>query len=137
MRKATSTDRDQTEEGFLSRGIWKSLEAYQLGVKSLKLRLSGVLKNQIVKHRPALVGDVEAGIEHCNTNLVRKGHSRSTSSNQRRYLGKEGHGLSTIMQAALGGVYTNHSFFGNALSTEGYGRRLRALVQSTLIAFQE
>lgn len=125
MRHATAAERDKAEEEFLSRGIWTSLEPYQLGVKPLKLRLSNVLKNQILKHLPALVGDVEAGIDHCSTSLVKLGVSRSTLSDQRRYLGKVGQEFSKIMQAAVDGEYTNNSFFGNAWSSDGYGRRLR------------
>jgi GTP-binding protein EngB required for normal cell division len=114
IRDASSAERDEAEEEFLSNGVWTKLELNQLGVKTLRPRLSNVLKNQILLHLPALLGDVESGIVHCNTTLAKLGASRATLSDQRRYLGKVGQGFSILMQAAVDGEYSSHSFFGDS-----------------------
>ena len=40
------------------------------------------------------------------------------------------------MQAAVSGEYSNYSFFGDGRSEDGYHRRLRAVVQTTLTSFK-
>lgn len=137
MRGASSAERDETEEEFLSNGVWTELESNQLGVKTLRPRLSNVLRNQILLHLPALLRDVESGIFHCNATLAKLGASRATLSDQRRYLGKVGQGFSIFMQAAVDGEYSSHSFFRDSRSDDGYHRRLRAVVQTTLTSFEE
>lgn len=137
MRDATSAERDQAEEEFLSQGVWTELESNQLGVKTLRPRLSNVLKDQILLHFPALLSDVESGIAHCSTVLEKLGPSRATLSDQRRYLGKVGQDFSMLMQAAVNGEYAGHPFFGDSLSEQGYQRRLRAVVQSHLAVFEK
>jgi len=136
-RDTNSVERDKAEEEFLSNGVWTELESSQLGVKTLRPRLSNVLKDQILLHLPDLLGDVESGILQCNATLARLGASRATLSDQRRYLGKVGQDFSMLMQAAVDGEYLSHSFFGDSRSDDGYRRRLRAVIQNTLISFEE
>jgi hypothetical protein len=45
--EASSVERNEAEEDFFARGIWASLDPAQLGIKSLRHRLSNVLKEQI------------------------------------------------------------------------------------------
>ena len=44
MRDASSAERDEAEEDFFGTGVWTSMDPKHLGVKSLKPRLSNVLK---------------------------------------------------------------------------------------------
>jgi hypothetical protein len=85
---------------------------------------------------PSEKSDVESGILHCNAILAKLGASRATLSDQRRYLGKVGQDFSMLMQAAVDSEYSNHSFFGDSRSDDGYRRRLRAVVQTTLTSFE-
>jgi len=55
---------------------------------------------------------------------------------QRRYLLCIHRDFSTLMKSAVDGTY-NDPFFGNAKTTEGYRKRLRAVVQNALTDFRE
>ncbi|KAI6082444.1 P-loop containing nucleoside triphosphate hydrolase protein [Hypoxylon rubiginosum] len=135
-RNTTTAERDMMEEEFFSKGAWTLLEASQLGVAALRLRLSNVLRDQILMQLPSVLEDVEAGIKQCEGKLAKLGVSRSTISEQRRYLLKASTGFSSLLKAAIDGVYTD-GFFANAEHSQAYDKRLRAVVQNTLSDFAE
>ncbi|KAF2464380.1 uncharacterized protein BDR25DRAFT_319249 [Lindgomyces ingoldianus] len=62
MRDASSAERDEAEENFFATGIWTSIGRTSLRVKSLKPRLSNILKDQILRQLPSLLQDVESGL---------------------------------------------------------------------------
>lgn len=136
MRDASSAERDEAEENFFATGIWTSMDRTHLGVKSLKPRLSNILKDQILYQLPSLLEDVESSISECHSRLKRLGAPRSTLEEQRRYLLRVSQRFSVLMKAAVDGIY-NDPFFGSAKTEQGYQRRLRAVVQNTLIQFEE
>jgi len=136
MRDASSAERNEAEENFFATGIWTSMDPTHLGVKSLKPRLSNVLKDQILRQLPSLLQDIESGISDCQSRLNRLGTPRATFEEQRRYLLRVSQDFSVLMKAAVDGIY-NDPFFGSAKTEEGYQKRLRAVVQNTLIDFGE
>jgi hypothetical protein len=136
MRDASSAERDAAEEEFFAKGIWASMDPTNLGVKSLRPRLSNVLKDQILRQLPNLRQDVEHGISECQSRLERLGAPRATFEEQRRYLLRVSQGFSALMKAAVDGIY-NDPFFGTAKTEEGYQKRLRAVVQNMLTDFKE
>lgn len=121
--------RDTAEADFFSRGIWTALKASQLGVAALRIRLSSVLRDQVLKQLPSVLDDVMAGVDNCKDILARLGASRATVAEQRRYLLKVSAGFSNLARAAIDGVYTDAFFRGS------YDRRLRAVMQNTLADF--
>ncbi|WQF77026.1 Putative dynamin stalk domain, GTPase effector domain-containing protein [Colletotrichum destructivum] len=134
MRDASTEDRDKAEDAFFKSGVWASITPRFLGIKSLKPRLSNVLKDQILLQLPGLLRDIETSLEDCRQRLKHIGPSRKTIKEQRQYLLRISQDFSILMKAAVEGNYS-HSFFGNALGEDGYKRRLRAVVQNTLTAF--
>ncbi|KAF2034799.1 hypothetical protein EK21DRAFT_55853 [Setomelanomma holmii] len=136
MRDASTAERDRNESKFFSKGIWTLLEPSQLGVTALRTRLSNVLRDQILVQLPSVLDDIEAGIKQCENVLAKLGASRPTISEQRRYLIKASTRFSSLMKAAIDGVYTD-GFFVDAKAPEAYSRRLRAVVQNTLSDFAE
>jgi GTP-binding protein EngB required for normal cell division len=136
MRGASSAERDQAEEEFFTTGIWTSIDPTHLGVKSLKPRLSNVLKDQILHQLPSLLQDVRLAIEESQARLNRLGTSRGTLEEQRRYLIRASQDFSSLMKAAVDGIY-NDAFFGRAQEESGYQKRIRAVVQNTLTEFEE
>jgi GTP-binding protein EngB required for normal cell division len=136
MRDASSAERDEAEENFFATGIWSSIGQTHLGVKSLKPRLSNVLKDQILRQLPNLLQDVESGISECQSQCERLGAPRATLEEQRRYLVGISQGFSDLMKAAVDGFY-RQSFFGSSKTDEGYQKRLRSVVQNTLTDFEE
>jgi GTP-binding protein EngB required for normal cell division len=136
MRDASSAERDEAEEKFFASGQWTSINPTKLGVRSLKPRLSNVLKDQIVHQLPSLLQDVQVIRTECQFRLDRLGTSRSTFEEQRRYLLRASQSFSGLMKAAIDGFY-NDPFFGRAKTEEGYQKRLRAVVQNRLTEFEK
>jgi hypothetical protein len=136
MRDTSTAERDEHEEKFFSKGVWTLLEPSQLGVTALRTRLSNVLRDQIMVQLPSVLKDVEAGIKQCEDGLAELGDSRPTVSEQRRYLIKASTQFSSLVKAAIDGVYTD-GFFAGTKAPEAYLRRLRAVVQNTLSDFAE
>ena len=112
------------------------MDRRNLGAKTLKPRLSVVLKDQIQRQLPSLLEDIELEISTSKAQLKRLGSQRTSVNEQRRYLLQVSREFTQLMQAAADGVY-NDSFFGSAKTEEGYKKRLRARVQNTLAAFSE
>lgn len=130
----STEERDRKEADFFAADIWRTLPLSQVGIGSLRPRLSQILMDQITTELPGLIEDVETGIEESKSRLSRLGESRQTLQEQRMYLLRISQAFSTLMKSAIDGLYTN-AFFGDALSDEGYSRRLRAVVRNTLADF--
>lgn len=135
MRTASSIERDQSEADFFDKGIWASMNRGQLGSANLKIRLSNVLKDEILHHLPSLMNDVNLGIAESRLCLERLGNARSTFHQQRHYLLQVSQKFTELVRAAVDGNYEN-AFFGSARTEEGYEKRLRAVVQNSLTDFE-
>lgn len=135
-RNCSVEERDEAERKFFSQGIWTSLATSCLGIGALKPRLSTVLKELILSELPSLIHDIEAGIDECQTRLNKLGKARGTSHQQRLYLMHISQSFSSLVKAAVDGIYA-HEFFGDAMTNVGYNKRLRAVVQNLLLEFAE
>jgi hypothetical protein len=133
-RDCTASERDAAEEKFFARGIWTSLSPSQMGIGSLKPRLSRVLKDQILSELPGLIYDVEAGVKECESRLDRLGGSRASTQQQRLYLHSVSQGFSDLIKSAVKGMYDD-PFFGDPTTEEGYSKRLRAIAQNIGLEF--
>jgi GTP-binding protein EngB required for normal cell division len=136
MRDASASERDRAEADLFSKGVWTTLEASQLGVAALRVRLSSVLQDQILMQLPSVLEDVKAGIKQCRDKLAKLGASRTSASEQRRYLLKASTEFSGLLKAAISGLYTD-VFFASTEVPGAYSKRLRAVVQNTLSDFAE
>lgn len=136
QRGSTSAQRDEIEEEFFSSGIWTGVKPAHCGVGALRIRLSSVLKDQILSQLPSLVQDVEIGIRECTEKLDRLGPVRATTEQQLKYLLHLSEDFTSLTKQAVDGAYT-HSFFGDRRKHEGYPRRLRAVVQNRLLEFRQ
>jgi len=133
-RNCTDEERDLAEEDFFSKGIWTSLPPTQVGIRSLRPRLSRVLTDQILVELPGLIRDVEAGVNDCKGRLDRLGGPRATVHQQRKYLHKASNDFTELIRAAVKGFY-DHEFFGDASTVDGECKRLRAVVVNSLLDF--
>lgn len=77
-RDVTSAQRDAIKNEFFSQGLWDSINSSHCGVSALRLRLSLVLRDQILAQLSSLVQDVENGIRDCADKLDRLGPVRGT-----------------------------------------------------------
>jgi hypothetical protein len=135
-RDSSAEERDQAEAEFFSQGIWTSLPPSHMGIGSLKPRLSRVLQDQILAELPNLIQDVDNGVKDCRGRLELLGGSRATIQEQRLHLLRVSQDFSSLVRAAIDGVYVN-PFFGDPRNEDEYGKRLRAVVQNTLTAFSD
>ncbi|KAL3456109.1 P-loop containing nucleoside triphosphate hydrolase protein [Aspergillus heterothallicus] len=126
----TLKQRDSEEREFFSRGIWKDLPSSLVGIDTLRTRLSKVLLSQIATELPSLIREIEEKSDHCKARLRRLGEPRITVDEQRSYLLNISQTLQELVKAAIDGTY-NDPFFGDAHSSKGYHKRIRALVQNS------
>ncbi|KAF2016894.1 hypothetical protein BU24DRAFT_440087 [Aaosphaeria arxii CBS 175.79] len=135
-RNCSLQERNRLEEQFFSKGVWATLLSTQVGVHSLKPRLSKILKEQIVAQLPAVIAQIQDGLQDCSRRLEILGESRSSIAEQRRYLLRVSQQFTNLIKDACDGRYSN-SFFGDAATEEGHQRRLRAAIQNTLMDYAE
>lgn len=136
-RDVTSAERDAIESEFFGQGQWDSIEPSHRGVAALRVRLSKLLKDQILAQLPNLVQDVEDGIRDCAEKLERLGPVRGTPREQLSYLLQVSEEYTSLVTQAVDGSYTDR-FFGNRYSKdsmEKFCRRLRAVVRKRLREF--
>ena len=135
-RDTTTEQRDQSEEIFFSRGVWKTLPRDMVGIASLRRRLGRILLEQIKRYLPDLMDDIQRLIDHCNTRLEKLGGDRETVKNQREFLMKLSESFQGLCKSAANGNYED-PFFGNPIKDEEYCKRLRAVVQNHNLQFAE
>lgn len=127
---------DRVEREFFQTGIWAHLPRRIVGISTLRDRLSLVLQKQILIELPQLLKDVEVGLEACKKTLGQLGTRRATLSEQRLYLHTVGERFTSIAKAAVEGSYTDVSF-GDPHTAPGIAKRLRAVIQNSLLSFAE
>ncbi|ETI26987.1 hypothetical protein G647_10086 [Cladophialophora carrionii CBS 160.54] len=128
--------RRDSEAEFLANGVWASLPRSQVGIESLRPRLSVILKDHIIAQLPGLITETQQSLEETDASLQRLGDARQTLADQRRYLLHSSERFSGLVGYAINGVYFD-PFFGDAMDDEGYQRRLRAVVQNRLSDFSK
>lgn len=135
-RDVTSAQRDEIERNFFSQGLWDSVDPLHCGVAALRVRLSIVLKDQILAQLPSLEQDVQDGIRDCAERLDCLGPVRGTPEQQRSYLLRVSEEYTLLMRHAVDGTYTDR-FFGSRNDRSTFSRRLRAVVSRKLCVFSE
>lgn len=135
-RNVTSAQRDVLESEFFAQGLWGSLDSSHCGVEALRVRLSAVLRDQILAQLPSLVQDVEDGIDDCVKRLDRLGPERRTPNEQLGYLLRVSEEYTALVTQAVEGTYTD-PFFGNRKKADKFQTRLRAVVRSRLRDFAD
>lgn len=84
---------------------------------------------------PGVKHDVQNGIKDCKIKLYQLGKARSTVKEKHKYVhGISGH-LSTMIQAAIDGVYADPFFASYPGQRDAFDRRLRANIQKTLTIY--
>ncbi|KAI5857492.1 P-loop containing nucleoside triphosphate hydrolase protein [Durotheca rogersii] len=130
--KDTIEERDEREAQFFSNSVWTTLDSSQLGVEALRGRLRNILWKQIQTGLPGVKTDVQSGIKDCRTKLEQLGQARSSLREKHTYLQRISSLLSTLVRAAIDGVYANQFFESLPNQQDAFVRRLRAHVQKIL-----
>ncbi|KAF2035984.1 dynamin-1 [Setomelanomma holmii] len=126
--------RDDTERQFFATGAWATVARQDVGIESLRTKLSRVLLEHVGKEVPSIIAAVQCAIEATTADLKALGEVRETSKDQRAYLTCHAQEFHSLTHDALRGIYTNPLF---ALSSpdEQSSARLRTAVQNLNIAF--
>jgi hypothetical protein len=135
-RDASDATRDEAEKEFFSNWIWANLPRSNVGIDSLRNRLSKILLDQICSNLPFLISDIEIGVEECNGRLQKLGEPRNTTADQRRYLTSISSSFQKLVIAATEGEYSD-SFFEGPDSLEWWPKRLRAVIHGLNEEFAE
>ncbi|KAI9784540.1 MAG: hypothetical protein M1816_000806 [Peltula sp. TS41687] len=135
-RNTTIEARNEMESQFFSQGIWKDFPRGLVGIDSLRQRLSKVLLDQIRTELPSLIVEIDSSVQDCRAKLAKLGESRAGLGDQRLFLLKISQSFQLLLKAATDGTYGD-AFFGEPRSTEGYTKRLRAVIQNLNLSFAE
>lgn len=130
----TLGQRDTEEAKFFSSGNWAALASSMLGIQNLRSRLSSLLLQQISSELPNLINEIDAKSSICQEELNKLGQPRISVEQQRLFLMHISQSFQAIVGAAVDGSYT-YAFFGDAMSSSGYRRRFRAVVQNLGVKF--
>jgi len=132
-REHTFAQRNRSEASFFSKGIWAEFPRDNVGIESLRTRLSELLFEHIKKELPDLRTELDKKLAETTKELQRLGAQRSTVDEQRQYLVKLSMSFYDIAKAGLHGHYDAEYFadkenFEDAVE-QLRARRLRAMVQ--------
>ena len=124
------SDRDAIERRFFAQAPWaKSLDKHQLGINSLRDRLSGLLEKHIRDEMPKLFAEIKEKLGEATRKRNRLGDARPTMKDQRMYLIQLSQNFQAISKEAIYGYYQDTAFF-LPNPPAGDPRRLRAAIQN-------
>lgn len=103
-------DRDEIERKFFSATQWTDVPSENLGIGSLRKKLSKCLFNCIKRDLPTLLEDMQTRSSWCAQQLERLGEGRETPQEQREYLSTTLQHLQRLIEAALEGQYSRSEF---------------------------
>ncbi|KAF4625074.1 hypothetical protein G7Y89_g13095 [Cudoniella acicularis] len=138
--KQTAAERDADEKSFFSQPPWMNFEDQNcLGIDSLRLRLSRVLHERIASSLPDIIDEIRGEIVKSETELTKLGKERSSRQAKEVYLIGIAQRFQTLAQSAVDGTWNDQfdPFFKNPYSSEGYDKRLRAVIQNLNDQFAE
>ncbi|KAJ5287649.1 hypothetical protein N7478_003335 [Penicillium angulare] len=130
-RNMADDERDKKEKAFFETGKWTNLSRENVGIESLRLRLSDILFKHVRRNLPGLVKDIQGKITSHKHNLAKLGAPRSTLQEQRSFLVDISNNFTLIINQGLNGTY-EHSFFKSLDDDTPYPDnhcRLRAMVR--------
>ncbi|RAH76996.1 hypothetical protein BO86DRAFT_235506 [Aspergillus japonicus CBS 114.51] len=138
-RDASDDARDEKEAAFFEQGRWASIPRENVGIDSLRRRLSSILFKHIRRNLPELITDIQKKIEIRQSRLTTLGEARSTLQQQRGFLLAISTGFEKVTGQALNGMYSDRFFEDGPeyiLMDQDY-RRLRAMIRELNECFAE
>lgn len=133
-RAQSDAERDASERGFFATGKWAAIPKQDVGITTLRTKLSCMLLEHIGKELPSLVAAVQDAMLSIQHGLKSLGSARETSRQQRGYLTRHAERFQILTHDALRKIYSN-SFFAISPSSEPTPTRLRTKIQNLNIAF--
>ena len=127
---STLDDRDAEEKRFFNKQQWAGLlNKNQLGVNSLRDRLSKLLEKHIREEMPRLMDEIKEELAEAKLKRARLGDARPDTKAQRDYLTQLSSKFQRIVEYAVSGQYENEPTFFPPEPTIGDAHFLRASIR--------
>jgi GTPase SAR1 family protein len=134
-QEESTAERDESEKMFFSSGIWRSLPRSDVGIDSLRTKLSKCLLRHIRAELPTLTLTIQEAITTTASDLKSLGNSRETHEQQRTYLILMAEAFQHFTRDALRGSYGDPFFAPSPIKGHHNKARLRTEIQNLNIAF--
>ena len=126
--RGSSKDRSQSDQlkaeaAVFQQQPWDELRSTQLGIETLRTRLSKVLLDETCKGLNPVIEEVELQIADCNAELERLGSAKTSPGQQRSFLSNICENFRDRVRNGVEGNYTNPYY------EEHLDQRLRATVR--------
>lgn len=109
-RNDPNFNRDEVEREFFASTPWKGLPQSQVGISSLRKRLSRILFEQIRTELPDLVEEIQNQVQACKVTMERLGPPRDSSTSRRFYLTSLAERFQSFVRAGIAGDYQDPFF---------------------------
>ena len=141
-RDCSLSERNVSEERYFRNSNFKTLPESNVGIVTLRSRLSGLLFEHIKRELPRLRADLENALHDTEKKLEIMGEARTSPSECRTYLTQLSLDYNEVCKAAVDGHYEGSYFASDAgrtfsLKLPATIRRIRAVVQWLNTAFAD
>jgi hypothetical protein len=137
----TFQERNEAEHTFFNKDRFKELPRPNVGIETLRVRLSNLLLAHLTQELPSLKGELERKLKVTLDELANLGERRETSQEQRMLLTKISMRIHQTISAAVNGQYVSEFFgavdFKNFNADDKSVRRFRATIQDLNATFAE
>lgn len=107
---AAPDDRDEAEKNFFEGRIWRTQPGNDLGIKSLRTKLSKVLMDCIREDLPDLVSEMDKMLQACKATHKKQGTARDSPSEQQQYLRQILSAFQSLVKAGVNGNFDDDDF---------------------------
>ncbi|KAM0236353.1 hypothetical protein ACHAPO_004985 [Fusarium lateritium] len=104
-------ERTRSEKEFFSQAPWTKLSPDRLGIPALKIRVQQLLMDRTKSEFPKVRGDLASLLKENETLLKDMGEARSTTEQQRIYIGRIASQFIRIKHCGLDGTYSREALF--------------------------
>ncbi|KAF1949464.1 P-loop containing nucleoside triphosphate hydrolase protein [Byssothecium circinans] len=134
-REQSDTERDESERQFFATGVWATLPRSNVGIETLRSKLSRVLLQHIRKELPSLTGAIQTAINTTESLLKSLGDPRDEPQQQRNYLMEKAQRFGALTLDSLRGIYSDDFFKLDPSNNSIPPARLRTKIQDLNMAF--
>ncbi|KAM0562395.1 hypothetical protein ACHAPJ_002085 [Fusarium lateritium] len=104
-------ERTRSEKEFFSKAPWTKLSPDRLGIPALKTRVQQLLMDRTKSEFPKVRGELSGLLKETEALLKDMGESRSTTEQQRIYVGRIAAQFTRIKHCGLDGQYSRENLF--------------------------
>jgi hypothetical protein len=124
---SSDEERDAAERDFFAHGKWTMIHSSNLGIGSLRTKLSSALSRHICLELPSLKDELVSALNQAHTQREALGHPRNGKVEYQFFLSEISQNFQNLSRDALSGSYDSPFF--NLSLPDSAATRLRSLVQ--------